>query len=75
VKDFEYGIFWKFKPGRKVYEYAQSINVNQLDSYSEEVPVGSVSNLSLFIQTSVSMFTNWIMGFGMPGRVGYTVGH
>ena len=31
-----------------------------------------VDGLSLFIQSSMTMFTTWIMGFGMAGRVGYT---
>ena len=29
-------------------------------------------SLSLYVQSSMTMFSTWIMGFGMPGRVGYT---
>jgi|AntAceMinimDraft_5_1070358.scaffolds.fasta_scaffold25512_1 hypothetical protein len=62
VKGFDYCIFWRYRPDRKVFEYGDSVNVKSEES----------SPLSLFIKTSRSMFITWIMGFGMVGRVGYT---
>lgn len=75
VKGFDYGIFWRYKPDRKVFEYEES--VNNVGSTGGDGRVGNAaeshsSNVSLFIQTSRSMFATWIMGFGMAGRVGFT---
>mmetsp|Transcript_35749 Transcript_35749/g.87991 ORF Transcript_35749/g.87991 Transcript_35749/m.87991 type:complete len:438 (-) Transcript_35749:78-1391(-) len=113
VKGFEYSIFWKFIPARKVYEYNESVLVvtdryigvddysvdgggagtNDGDAYLSSPQLspggsahsggsgggngakgggGGKDGLNLFIKTAFSMFTSWIMGFGMPGRVGYT---
>lgn len=69
VKGFDYAIHWKYTTDRKSVTYASSVTVEAgRNSLKED---GS-SNIGLFLNTSISMFTSWVMGFGMPGRVGYT---
>ena len=71
AKGFDYGIFWKLRnnPGNAesgTYDYDVG-----LDAGNPGIN-GSEGCMSLFIQTSRSMYPSWVMGFGMAGRVGYT---
>ena len=77
VKGFDYGIFWKFTPGKKCFAFHESVLIKSTGS--DTMGGGSLGGqhahahgLSLFIQSSMTMFATWIMGFGTPGRVGYT---
>jgi len=64
AKGFDYGIFWRLGSSKKTFRFEVG-----LDSRRDD---GSDGSMSLFIQTSQSMYPSWVMGFGMAGRVGYT---
>ena len=63
AKGFDYGIFWRLR-GAETFEYDVGLDARRDD--------GSDRMMSLFIQTSASMYPSWVMGFGMAGRVGFT---
>jgi hypothetical protein len=63
AKGFDYGIFWRLR-GAETFEYDVGLDARRDD--------GSDGMMSLFIQTSASMYPSWVMGFGMAGRVGFT---
>jgi hypothetical protein len=74
VKGFDYGIFWRYAPERRVFEFDDFVNVgDDVGGGASGSGLGGIAaRMSLFIRTSRSMFQRWIVGFGMAGRVGYT---
>lgn len=60
AKGFDYGLFWEFDEDKK-----------SLTCVSR-VCIPDASGISLFVDTSFTMFKRFSMGFGMPGRIGYT---
>ena len=88
VKGFEYGIFWRYQVDKKCFTNHHSVllrsNIGGGDDGGDgDGGVGMMSPtspsrehrinaLSLYVKASLTMFSTWIMGFGMPGRVGYT---
>jgi len=63
-KGFDYGMFWKLDRQRTSVTPAEFIIAprNAVDT----------GRLSLFISTSRSLFTRFVLGFGMPGRVAHS---
>lgn len=59
AKKFEYGLFWEF-------EGKQSLLC------TSKVCISDQAGVNLFVDTSFTMFNRFSMGFGMPGRIGYT---
>lgn len=60
AKGFEYGLFWGFDDEKKSLSCDAHVCTKGADS------------VSLFVNTSHTMFARFSMGFGMPGRIGYT---
>lgn len=60
AKGFEYGLFWGFDEEKKSLSCDAHVCTKGADS------------VSLFVNTSHTMFARFSMGFGMPGRIGYT---
>lgn len=74
VKGFDYGVFWRYAPEKRVFEFDDFVIVSDdAGSGASGSGLGGITaRMSLFIQTSRSLFQRWIVGFGMAGRVGYT---
>tara|TARA_B100000073_G_scaffold260476_1_gene220212 strand:+ start:4466 stop:5737 length:1272 start_codon:yes stop_codon:yes gene_type:complete len=60
-KGFDYGIFWKLDRQRTSLMPAES-NISPRFA-------ADTNRLSLFVSTSKTLFTRYVLGFGMPGRV------
>jgi hypothetical protein len=61
AKGFDYGIFWAYDDDKK------SLTCSSKTCLSAEA-----MGVKLFVETSSTMFARYSMGFGMPGRIGYT---
>lgn len=61
AKGFDYGIFWGYDDDKK-----------SLTCASKTCLSAEVAGVKLFVETSSTMFARYSMGFGMPGRIGYT---
>lgn len=75
VKGFDYGIFWRHVSEKTCFSFDNSVLINSFGGGGGRGPssVGhSTEGLSLYIQSSMTMFATWITGFGMAGRVGHT---
>lgn len=59
AKGFEYGLFWQFEEKKSLL-------------CTSKVCISEGSGVNLFVDTSFTMFNRFSMGFGMPGRIGYT---
>lgn len=59
AKGFEYGLFWEYEDKKSLL-------------CTSKVCISNGSGVNLFVQTSFTMFNRFSMGFGMPGRIGYT---
>jgi len=60
-KGFDYGIFWKLDRQRTSLMPAESL-ISPRNS-------ADTTRLKLFVNTSKTLFTRYVLGFGMPGRV------
>ena len=81
AKGFDYGIFWRLDPREDVFRYDDAVALSDGEtlrgarfgfSASREEDNQGTGGVGLYVRTAVSMFSSWIMGFGMVGRVGYT---
>ena len=61
AKGFDYGIFWGYDDDKK-----------SLTCASKTCLSTEAAGVKLFVETSSTMFARYSMGFGMPGRIGYT---
>ena len=61
AKGFDYGIFWGYDDDKK-----------SLTCASKTCLSAEAAGVKLFVETSSTMFARYSMGFGMPGRIGYT---
>lgn len=60
-KGFDYGIFWKLDRQRTSLMPAESLISPRI--------AADTTRLKLFVNTSKTLFTRYVLGFGMPGRV------
>ena len=60
-KGFDYGIFWKLDRQRTSLMPDESVISPRIAT--------DTSKLKLFVNTSKTLFTRYVLGFGMPGRV------
>jgi len=61
AKGFDYGIFWAYDDDKKSLKCASTTCLSV-----------EAMGVNLFVETSSTMFAQYSMGFGMPGRIGYT---
>ena len=71
VKGFEYGIFWGYMEDKKSLVGQGSIRIDGGGGASNTSLAQSANALTLYIQSSMTMFATWHMGFGIAGRVGH----
>ena len=81
AKGLDYGIFWRLDPREDVFRYDDAVALSDGETLRgarfgftrprEEDNQGT-GGVRAYVRTAVSMFSSWIMGFGMVGRVGYT---